>query len=247
MNLGRWSLLGTSHAKFSFHWETNPHWSNVQQTDLETSYNWGFYHSYKRANGEARSLLPSTELFESLYFPDYYISSPLKLPDDWKVCIFLASLFIRRDILISVLQDPQGDDIQSLTRKILQVNVLSRMKDGWSRVQHEYYPREDVEAIEYPGPNVALCEMDNYHSEPSFGIEWTILKIIDSPEIHSCGSEIDVARHIGLTLAGFFNIVDCTTLSYVHAFYSEHQLNSCQKYGPHVPHGPQLFWIIPSS
>ena len=92
-----------------------------------------------------------------------------------------------------------------------QLNMLPRK----ARDFYKYSKRNEVEDIEYPNPNVTLHESQTDDPKAALRVEWTIVKVLAFPLLDTYGSELEVERHIGSNLAGFFNIENCTTSSYV--------------------------------
>ena len=84
-----------------------------------------------------------------------------------------------------------------------------------ARREYTFSKRKKVEGIEYPYPNVTLHEAQKDDPEAALRVEWTLVKVLAFPRLDTYRSELEVERHIGSNLAGFFNIDNCTTSSYV--------------------------------
>lgn len=81
-----------------------------------------------------------------------------------------------------------------------------------------FCPRDDIGHLPYPAPQVTRHGMSTCAEDPALGIQRTMVKILAFPGRTSYSSELDVERRIGSMLAGFFNIANCSTSSYVYKY-----------------------------
>ena len=78
-----------------------------------------------------------------------------------------------------------------------------------------FHPREEIVNLKYPEPNV--MQNESIEAGSAIGIVWGMLKFLGFPgwQGSSCGSELEVERHIGSCLTSFFQFEDCITSSFV--------------------------------